>query len=72
MIRIAAVGDVHVDKDVLGRYRPALEQLPERQPCSLQTQLRRGLSVNRWRPRKYHHGVEFPFPQIRERWCRHG
>jgi Icc-related predicted phosphoesterase len=29
MIRIAAVGDVHVDKDVLGRYRPALEQLPE-------------------------------------------
>jgi Icc-related predicted phosphoesterase len=29
MIRIAAVGDVHVDKDVVGRYRPALEQLPE-------------------------------------------
>ena len=29
MIRIAAVGDVHVDKDVLGRYRPALERLPE-------------------------------------------
>ena len=29
MIRIAAVGDVHVDKDVLGRFRPALEQLPE-------------------------------------------
>jgi Icc-related predicted phosphoesterase len=28
MIRIAAVGDVHVDKDVMGRYRPALEQLP--------------------------------------------
>ena len=28
MIRIAAVGDVHVDRDVLGRYRPALEQLP--------------------------------------------
>ena len=28
MIRIAAVGDVHVDKDVVGRYRPALEQLP--------------------------------------------
>jgi Icc-related predicted phosphoesterase len=28
MIRIAAVGDVHVDADVLGRYRPALEQLP--------------------------------------------
>jgi len=28
MIRIAAVGDVHVDQDVLGRYRPALEQLP--------------------------------------------
>src|SRR3954468_16713130 len=30
MIRIAAVGDVHVDKDVVGRYRPALEQLPGR------------------------------------------
>ncbi|GIF00309.1 metallophosphoesterase family protein [Paractinoplanes rishiriensis] len=30
MIRIAAVGDVHVDKDVLGRFRPALEQLPDR------------------------------------------
>jgi len=30
MIRIAAVGDVHVDKDVLGRFRPALEQLPGR------------------------------------------
>jgi Icc-related predicted phosphoesterase len=29
MIRIAAVGDVHVDKDVVGRYRPALDQLPE-------------------------------------------
>ena len=29
MIRIAAVGDVHVDKDVLGRYRPALEKLPD-------------------------------------------
>ncbi|MEV8509391.1 metallophosphoesterase [Actinoplanes sp. NPDC051475] len=29
MIRIAAVGDVHVDKDVLGRYRPALERLPD-------------------------------------------
>jgi Icc-related predicted phosphoesterase len=29
MIRIAAVGDVHMDKDVLGRYRPALEQLPD-------------------------------------------
>jgi Icc-related predicted phosphoesterase len=28
MIRIAAVGDVHVDADVVGRYRPALEQLP--------------------------------------------
>jgi Icc-related predicted phosphoesterase len=28
MIRIAAVGDVHVDSDVLGLYRPALEQLP--------------------------------------------
>ncbi len=30
MIRIAAVGDVHVDSDVLGRFRPALEQLPGR------------------------------------------
>lgn len=30
MIRIAAVGDVHMDKDVVGRYRPALERLPER------------------------------------------
>jgi Icc-related predicted phosphoesterase len=30
MIRIAAVGDVHVDQDVLGRYRPALEELPDR------------------------------------------
>src|SRR3954451_14242498 len=29
MIRIAAVGDVHVDSDVLGRYRPALERLPD-------------------------------------------
>lgn len=29
MIRIAAVGDVHVDSDVLGRYRPALEKLPD-------------------------------------------
>jgi Icc-related predicted phosphoesterase len=30
VIRIAAVGDVHIDADVLGRYRPALEELPER------------------------------------------
>ena len=29
MIRIAAVGDVHVDADVVGRYRPALEQLSD-------------------------------------------
>ena len=29
MIRIAAVGDVHMDVDVVGRYRPALERLPE-------------------------------------------
>jgi len=29
-IRIAAVGDVHVDEDVLGRYRPALDQLGDR------------------------------------------
>ncbi len=27
MIRVAAVGDVHMDADVLGRYRPALDQL---------------------------------------------
>jgi Icc-related predicted phosphoesterase len=29
MIRVAAVGDVHVDKDVLGRFRPALDRLPD-------------------------------------------
>jgi Icc-related predicted phosphoesterase len=29
MIRIAAVGDVHMDEDVLGRFRPALEHLPD-------------------------------------------
>jgi Icc-related predicted phosphoesterase len=29
MIRIAAVGDVHVDKDVMGRFRPALDRLPD-------------------------------------------
>lgn len=29
MIRIAAVADVHMDTDVLGRFRPALERLPE-------------------------------------------
>jgi Icc-related predicted phosphoesterase len=29
MIRIAAVGDVHVDADVVGRDRPALEQLSD-------------------------------------------
>ncbi len=28
MIRVAAVADVHMDDDVLGRYRPALEELP--------------------------------------------
>jgi Icc-related predicted phosphoesterase len=28
MIRIAAVGDVHMDEDVVGRFRPALEHLP--------------------------------------------
>jgi Icc-related predicted phosphoesterase len=27
MVRVAAVGDVHIDQDVVGRYRPALEQL---------------------------------------------
>jgi Icc-related predicted phosphoesterase len=30
MIRIAAVGDVHIDKDVVGRYRPALDELPDK------------------------------------------
>ena len=30
MIRIAAVADVHMDRDVLGRFRPALERLPDR------------------------------------------
>jgi Icc-related predicted phosphoesterase len=29
-VRVAAVGDVHLDEDVLGRYRPALEHLPEK------------------------------------------
>jgi len=29
-IRVAAVGDVHLDEDVLGRYRPALEQLGDK------------------------------------------
>ncbi len=29
MIRVAAVGDVHMDTDLLGRYRPALEELPD-------------------------------------------
>lgn len=29
VIRVAAVGDVHLDQDVLGRFRPALEELPE-------------------------------------------
>jgi Icc-related predicted phosphoesterase len=28
-VRVAAVGDVHMDDDVVGRYRPALEKLPE-------------------------------------------
>ncbi len=26
-VRVAAIGDVHLDRDVLGRYRPALEHL---------------------------------------------
>jgi Icc-related predicted phosphoesterase len=30
VIRVAAVGDVHMDVDLLGRYRPALEELPDR------------------------------------------
>ncbi|MGI5215055.1 metallophosphoesterase family protein [Plantactinospora sp. CA-290183] len=29
VIRIAAVGDVHLDQDVVGRFRPALEELPD-------------------------------------------
>lgn len=29
MIRIAAVGDVHLDEDVMGRFRPALEELSD-------------------------------------------
>ncbi len=29
MIRVAAVGDVHMDADVLGRYRPALDGLAD-------------------------------------------
>lgn len=28
-VRIAAVGDVHMGPDIRGRYRPALEQLPD-------------------------------------------
>jgi Icc-related predicted phosphoesterase len=30
VIRIAAVGDVHLDQDVLGRYRPALDQIGDK------------------------------------------
>jgi Icc-related predicted phosphoesterase len=30
VIRIAAVADVHMDTDVLGRFRPALQRLPEK------------------------------------------
>jgi Icc-related predicted phosphoesterase len=29
-VRVAAVGDVHLDEDVLGRYRPALDQLGDK------------------------------------------
>ncbi|MEV0128122.1 metallophosphoesterase [Dactylosporangium sp. NPDC050688] len=29
-VRVAAVGDVHLDADVLGRYRPALEHLGDK------------------------------------------
>ena len=29
VMRIAAVGDVHMDEDVVGRFRPALEKLPD-------------------------------------------
>lgn len=29
-VRVAAVGDVHIDADVLGRYRPALEHLGDK------------------------------------------
>jgi Icc-related predicted phosphoesterase len=30
VIRIAAVADVHMDSDMLGRFRPALDQLPDK------------------------------------------
>jgi Icc-related predicted phosphoesterase len=30
VIRVAAVADVHMDSDVLGRFRPALEELPDK------------------------------------------
>jgi Icc-related predicted phosphoesterase len=30
VIRVAAVGDVHVDADVVGRFRPALDELGDR------------------------------------------
>lgn len=29
VIRVAAVGDIHLDRDMMGRFRPALEELPE-------------------------------------------
>jgi Icc-related predicted phosphoesterase len=29
-VRVAAVGDVHMDEDVVGRYRPALDQLGDK------------------------------------------
>jgi Icc-related predicted phosphoesterase len=29
VIRVAAVGDLHMDQDVVGRFRPALERLPD-------------------------------------------
>jgi len=29
-VRVAAVGDVHVDRDVVGRYRPALDELGDK------------------------------------------
>ncbi len=45
-LRIAAIGDVHLDADVLGRYRPALEHVRDKAdalllagdlPCSATT-----------------------------------
>jgi len=39
VIRIAAVGDVHIDRDVLGRFRPALEELPGQADATARAQV---------------------------------